>query len=123
MYKLRIKEAISERGITIEEFAKLCNVRVVTAYRYMNVPNITLNKLQEIADAIGCRIKDLFVEDGEDAVEGDFGVLSKDVRSKNLRRRTLRLLDNLLDDINDIRDEAMELVNSDDEARFSSEKK
>lgn len=58
--KLRIKELLAERGMTQVDLANKLGVTKVTLNQNLTRNNWTLGKLEEIADAIGCRVVDLF---------------------------------------------------------------
>lgn len=57
--KLRIKELIKEKGMTITELADKLGVNRVTLSNSVN-GNPTVETLNKIADAIGCPVTDLF---------------------------------------------------------------
>ena len=58
--KLRIKELLAERNMTQVDLANKLGVTKVTLNQNLTRNNWTLGKLEEIADAIGCRVVDLF---------------------------------------------------------------
>ena len=58
--KLRIKELLQERGMTQAELADKLGITRVTLNQNLYRNTFSLAKLEEIADAIGCRVVDLF---------------------------------------------------------------
>lgn len=65
---LRIKELCKERGITLECLANKLNIRRTSLAQAMSRNNFSIDKLGDIADAIGCEIVDLFVKDKEQGI-------------------------------------------------------
>lgn len=62
MGNIRIREALSENGVTIEELRKRMNVNRQTIYYYIEQDDKNpVTQLQKIADAIGCDLMDLFI--------------------------------------------------------------
>lgn len=58
--KLRIKELLQEKGMTQAELADKLGITRVTLNQNLYRNTFSLAKLEEIADAIGCRVVDLF---------------------------------------------------------------
>ena len=58
--KLRIKELLQERGMTQAELAEKLGINRMSLNQGLSRNNFSLGKLEEIADAIGCRVVDLF---------------------------------------------------------------
>lgn len=58
--KLRIKELLQERGMTQADLADKLGITRVTLNQNLYRNTFSLAKLEEIADAIGCRVVDLF---------------------------------------------------------------
>lgn len=58
--RLRIKELLRERNMTQVDLANKLGVTKITLSQSLTRNNWTLGKLEEIADAIGCRVIDLF---------------------------------------------------------------
>lgn len=58
--KLRIKELLTERNMTQVELAEKLGIAPLSLNQAMYRNNFSLAKLEEIADAIGCRVIDLF---------------------------------------------------------------
>lgn len=114
MYRLTIKEALQRRGMSMEEFAKKRGVSRVSAYRCLNASNISLDKLQEIADVIGCKIKELFVEDGrvndQDDNAGDVVILTSQEAAQF--RVLMRTMDSVAKDMCAARDSAYLIADS-----------
>ena len=58
--KLRIKELLTEKGMTQNELADKLGIAPLSLNQAIRRNNFSLAKLEEIADAIGCRVIDLF---------------------------------------------------------------
>ena len=58
--KLRIKELLQERNMTQAELADKLGISRMTLNQNLYRNTFSLAKLEEIADAIGCRVVDLF---------------------------------------------------------------
>ena len=58
--KLRIKELLTERGMTQNELADKLGIAPLSLNQAIRRNNFSLAKLEEIADEIGCRVVDLF---------------------------------------------------------------
>ena len=58
--KLRIKELLAEKGMTQAELADKLGISRMTLNQNLYRNTFSLAKLEEIADAIGCRVVDLF---------------------------------------------------------------
>ncbi len=58
--RLRIKELLKERGMTQVDLADRLGITPITLNQGMARNNFSLARLEEIADAIGCRVVDLF---------------------------------------------------------------
>lgn len=58
--KLRIKELLTERNMTQVELAEKLGIAPLSLNQALYRNNFSLSKLEEIADAIGCRVIDLF---------------------------------------------------------------
>lgn len=65
--KLRIKEVIKERGMTITELADKMRINRVNLSNMIN-GNPTVETLNKIADAIGCPVTELFEQPKKDAL-------------------------------------------------------
>ncbi len=68
--KLRIKEVIKERGMTITELADKMRINRVNLSNMVN-GNPTVETLNKIADAIGCPVTELFEQPKKDALIAD----------------------------------------------------
>lgn len=62
--KLDIKSAIRTHGLTVQEVADRMGITRVTLSSHIN-GNPSVEVLGRIAEAIGCRITELFTSDGE----------------------------------------------------------
>ena len=58
--KLRIKELLTERGMTQNELADKLGIAPLSLNQAIRRNNFSLAKLEEIAAAIGCGVIDLF---------------------------------------------------------------
>ncbi|MBO6254112.1 MAG: helix-turn-helix transcriptional regulator [Bacteroidaceae bacterium] len=58
--ELRIKDICKEKGITLETLANKLNIRRTSLAQAMSRNNFSIDKLAEIADALGVEIPDLF---------------------------------------------------------------
>lgn len=58
--KLRIKELLQERGITQVDLANKLGIAPLSLNQALRRNNFSLGKLEEIADALECRVIDLF---------------------------------------------------------------
>ena len=58
--RLRIKELLQERNMTQAELADKLGISRMTLNQNLYRNTFSLAKLEEIADAIGCRVVDLF---------------------------------------------------------------
>lgn len=61
MVKLRIKEAAKEHGLTLAEVATKLGIKPTSLSQALARNSFSTDKLEEITDAIGCEIIDLFV--------------------------------------------------------------
>lgn len=112
MYRLRIAEVVKNSGLTAQEVARRCGITKGAFHRYMTTEDTTISKLQMIADAIGCRIRDLYEEDNEIVEEAEKAI--NEFIWDNGRERQLRLLirsfDSVAKDITDMSEKAKELL-------------
>ncbi len=58
--ELRIKEICKERKMTLDNLASKLNIRRTSLAQAMSRNNFSIDKLAEIADALGVEIPDLF---------------------------------------------------------------
>lgn len=115
-YKLRISETIREHGLTNVEVARRLGVNKSNMTHYCNASNVTLDKLARFADAIGCNMKDLFVEENEqvcDARTIDNPFLWDSDRERQMRL-LVRTFDSVASDICALRDQAKDLLRDSD---------
>ena len=56
---LRVKEICNEKGITLQELARKLNIKYQSLYESIK-GNPSLNRLQEIADALDVDLSELF---------------------------------------------------------------
>lgn len=63
--KLRIKEAIKDRGLTVKDVADMLGVTKQSLHNLITKGNPTFNSLCEIASVIGVPISELYL-DGDD---------------------------------------------------------
>lgn len=61
--ELRIKQAIKERGFTIQKVSELIGKSKQSLHGIIENGNPTIGVLNDIANAIGCQISDLYVND------------------------------------------------------------
>jgi transcriptional regulator with XRE-family HTH domain len=59
---MNIKGVIKERGYTIEQVAEKIGVTRVTLTQNLS-RNPTINTLQRVADAIGCKVGEFFIDE------------------------------------------------------------
>ena len=59
-----IKKIIKEKGFTLEQTATKMGISRITLMQSLS-GNPTVNTLQRVADAIGCRVVDFFVDELE----------------------------------------------------------
>lgn len=59
--ELRIKETIKERGFTIQKVAELIGKSKQSLHGIIENGNPTIGVLNDIANAIGCQISDLYI--------------------------------------------------------------
>ena len=57
-----VKNVIKQRGYTIEQIAEKMGVTRVTLTQNLS-RNPTINTLQRIADAVGCKVGDFFLDE------------------------------------------------------------
>lgn len=111
-YRIRISEVIKERGLTNVEVARRLGINKSNMTHYCKAENVTLEKLSRFAEAIGCTIKDLFVEDNEEVKPSNLFLWDND------RERQLRLLvrsyESVVSDMQALRDQAKELLKDSD---------
>lgn len=62
-----IKKVIKERGYTINQVADMMGKNRVTLFQTIS-RNPTVETLQKIADAIGCKVGDFFRDEIDDAI-------------------------------------------------------
>lgn len=60
MVKLRIKEITKENGLTLADVAKKLGIKPTSFSQALARNSFSTDKLEEIANAIGCDIVDLF---------------------------------------------------------------
>lgn len=60
MVKLRIKEEAKERGLTLADVARLLGIKATSLSQSLARNSFSTDKLEEIANAIGCEVVDLF---------------------------------------------------------------
>ena len=60
MSELRIKELLSERGMTQAQLAARLRISTVSMSRMLTRDNLSMNSLRRIASALGCTIGELF---------------------------------------------------------------
>ena len=63
-----VKSVIKQKGYTIEQVAEKIGVTRVTLTQNLS-RNPTINTLQRIAEAIGCKVGDFFLDEFEDKDE------------------------------------------------------
>lgn len=70
MIKLRVAEVLAERGISKTQFAELMGVAKQNVNLLINTNNI--QKLEQMADALGVKFSDLIVDDRQpkDRIDG-----------------------------------------------------
>lgn len=73
---LRIKEIMTEQGISVSDFASKLGIRRETLYRQINGGNITIEKLNDFAKILNVKPYELF-QDFED----DFQQIQKDSKA------------------------------------------
>ena len=68
MVRLRVKELLQERNISMGKLSRLSDLSLSTINRVCNDPTYspTLNTLERIAKALGVHIQDLFEETPDD---------------------------------------------------------
>ena len=66
---LRIKELCREKRITMAKIAEKIGINPITLSQSLN-GNPTLSRLQEVADALGVEVSELFVHPREESVYG-----------------------------------------------------
>ena len=59
---MNVKNVIKQRGYTIEQIAEKMGVTRVTLTQNLS-RNPTINTLQRIADAVGCKVGDFFLDE------------------------------------------------------------
>ena len=64
--ELRIKEICKERKMTLDNLASKLNIRRTSLAQAMTRNNFSIDKLAEIADALGVEIPDLFQQSNKD---------------------------------------------------------
>lgn len=64
--ELRIKEICKERKMTLDNLASKLNIRRTSLAQAMSRNNFSIDKLAEIADALGVEIPDLFQQSNKD---------------------------------------------------------
>jgi len=64
--ELRIKEICKERKMTLDNLASKLNIRRTSLAQAMSRNNFSIDKLAEIADALGVEIPDLFQHSNKD---------------------------------------------------------
>lgn len=60
MVKLRIKEEAKEHGLTLADVAKRLGIKATSLSQSLARNSFSTDKLEEIANAIGCEVVDLF---------------------------------------------------------------
>lgn len=61
-----IKRVIKEKGLTLEQTATKMGISRITLMQSLG-GNPTVNTLQRVADAIGCRVVDFFADEIEES--------------------------------------------------------
>ena len=61
-----IKRVIKEKGLTLEQTATKMGISRITLMQSLG-GNPTVNTLQRVADAIGCRVVDFFADELEES--------------------------------------------------------
>ena len=85
---LRIKELCKEKGITLECLANKLNIRRTSLAQAMSRNNFSIDKLGDIADAIGCEIAELFMAKKENERLSDlFGHVEYKGKVYTIRKR------------------------------------
>lgn len=64
--RLRIKEALKERGYTIKEVADLLGITKQSLHAIITKGNPTFKSLCEISNAIGAPIGELYIDEDDD---------------------------------------------------------
>lgn len=62
---MNVKKVIKEKGFTIEKVAEILGVNRVTLTRSLD-NNPTVGTLRRVADAIGCKVGDFFLDETGD---------------------------------------------------------
>lgn len=60
MVKLRIKEEAKEHGLTLADVAKRLGIKATSLSQSLARNSFSTDKLEEIANSIGCEVVDLF---------------------------------------------------------------
>lgn len=69
MYKLRLREVLAEKGLSMSKLSRDADVALNMVWRMCNDPtyNPTSATILKIAKYLGVRVEDLFYEDQENA--------------------------------------------------------
>lgn len=95
MEKLRIKEAARGHGMTLADVAEKLGIRSTSLSQSISRGNFSVGRLNDIANAIGCKVVDLFRPEFTAMVRKDGDVYAFDtfddlyawvVREKNMHR-------------------------------------
>lgn len=73
MINLRVKECCKEHNILVSDLAKRMGYEQVTSLnQLLRRRKIGLDKLEQMADIIGCSVTDLFAEEKQHCKQNDF---------------------------------------------------
>ncbi len=67
---MNVKSIIKQKGFTIDAVAQKMGITRVTLHQNLS-RNPTVGTLQKIADVIGCKVGDFFIDDISEQTEGD----------------------------------------------------
>ena len=79
MDKLDITRAIKSRGFMVKEVAEKLGISIVAMSQRANKDNPTVKSLREVAEVIGCDIRDLFykVDENGNIIEDNQSLLNR----------------------------------------------